>query len=153
MKFVAAVASLLIAAAAVVSGQTMPAPYNCATGPTQIDIETFTLDPYPLCIGQSVCATGSGTLSTPVIQGAHLSITGKFLGRIVYTDNHDLCALLSSQGFDCPIPTTMTSITSCVQVKPNAPANIPVLLTVSATNGDGGVLFCQAANGVIAKNC
>ncbi|KAF9161841.1 hypothetical protein DFQ26_004123 [Actinomortierella ambigua] len=153
MKFVAALAALLVAGSAVVSGQTMPTPYNCATGPTQIQITNFTLAPYPMCIGQNVCATGTGTLSTPVVQGASLSIIGKYLNRVVYTDSHNLCDLMNAQGHPCPIPTTMTSITSCVLVKTTAPANIPVVLTVSATNGDGNLLFCQGANGVIAKNC
>ncbi|KAG0377578.1 hypothetical protein BGX24_005853 [Mortierella sp. AD032] len=99
-----------------------------------------------------VCATGTGTLSTPVIQGAKLAISGRYLGRLVYTDNQDLCALMASQGFTCPLPTTMTAITACVLVKPNAPPNVGVALTVQATNGDGGLLFCQSAT-VIAQNC
>ncbi|KAF9149734.1 hypothetical protein BG015_008449 [Linnemannia schmuckeri] len=151
MKFIAALATLVLAAVA--SAQTMPTPYNCATGPTQISITSFTLSPYPLCINQNVCATGTGTLSTPVIEGSTLSITGRYLGRLVYTDNHDLCALLASQGFQCPMPTTMTSITACVLVKPNAPPNIGVALRVVAVNGDGGTLFCQAADGVVATTC
>ncbi|KAF9338472.1 hypothetical protein BGZ91_008747 [Linnemannia elongata] len=110
MKFIAALATLVLAAVA--SGQTMPTPYNCATGPTQIAITSFTLSPYPLCINQMVCATGTGTLSTPVIQGSTLSITGRYLGRL-----------------------------------------IGVALRVVAVNGDGGTLFCQAADGVVAKTC
>ncbi|KAF9546567.1 hypothetical protein EC957_009645 [Mortierella hygrophila] len=152
MKFIAALATLVLAAVA--SGQTtMPTPFDCSTGSTQIAITSFDLSPYPLCINEMVCATGTGTLSTPVIEGATLAITGRYLGRLVYTDNHDLCELLASQGFACPMPTTMTSITACVLVKPNAPPNIGVALQVLAVNGDGGVLFCQAANGVIATTC
>ncbi|KAF9104955.1 hypothetical protein BGX29_000929, partial [Mortierella sp. GBA35] len=88
MKFLAALAALVVAAVA--NAQTMPPVTNCATTPTQITITSFTLTPYPLCINQQVCATGTGTLSTPVVQGAKLAITGRYLGRIVYTDNHDL---------------------------------------------------------------
>ncbi|KAG0376443.1 hypothetical protein BGX24_007750 [Mortierella sp. AD032] len=145
MKFIAAIAALVVAAVA--TAQTIPPITSCATGPTQIAITAFTLTPYPLCINQMVCASGTGTLSTPVIQGAKLAITGRYLGRLVYTDNHDLCTLMAAQtpSFICPLPVTMTSITACVLVKPNAPAN--------ATNGDGGLLFCQTANGVIATNC
>ncbi|KAG0274657.1 hypothetical protein BGZ95_009572 [Linnemannia exigua] len=105
-----------------------------------------------LVVAANVCATGTGSLSTPVIQGAKLAITGRYLGRLVYTDNQDLCALMSAQGHPCPIPTTMTAITACVLVKPNAPPNVGVALQVIATNGDGGVLFCQAAT-VTAKVC
>ncbi|KAF9919939.1 hypothetical protein FBU30_010347 [Linnemannia zychae] len=151
MKFTTFIAALFIAAVA--KAQTMPPVTNCATTPTQIQITSFTLDPYPLCINELVCASGTGTLSTPVIEGAKLAITGRYLGRLVYTDNQDLCALLASQGFQCPIPTSMTSITACVLVKPSAPPNVGVALQVLATNGDGGVLFCQAANGVVATNC
>ncbi|KAF9989586.1 hypothetical protein BGZ75_005725 [Mortierella antarctica] len=110
----------------------MPPVFNCATGPTDIVINNFTLTPYPLCIGQSVCATGTGTLLTPVIAPAKLAITGKYLGRIVYSDNHDLCALMAAQGLPCPIPTTLTSITACIQVKPSAPANVRHIATGSA---------------------
>ncbi|KAF9278389.1 hypothetical protein BGZ68_008604 [Mortierella alpina] len=106
------------------NAQTIPPILNCATGLTDIVISNFTLSPYPLCVGQNVCATGTGTLLTPVIAPAKLAITGKYLGRIVYTDNHDLCALMDSQGHPCPIPVTLTSITACIQVKPSAPANV-----------------------------
>ncbi|KAG9323324.1 hypothetical protein KVV02_004532 [Mortierella alpina] len=147
MKFFATIAALVVAAVA--NAQTFT---NCAAGPTDLTINAFSVSPYPLCIGQNVCATGTGSLSTPVIAPAKLAITGKYLGRIVYTDNHDLCALTGSQGYPCPIPVTMTSITVCVLVKPSAPANIPVQLTVLATNGNNHVLFCQAAT-VTAQNC
>ncbi|KAG0360676.1 hypothetical protein BC939DRAFT_525991 [Gamsiella multidivaricata] len=151
MKIFATIAAL--ACLAVARSQTLPPITNCATGPTDLTIDTFTLAPYPLCINQNVCATGTGQLSVPLIQGAKLAITGRYGGRVVYTDNQDVCTLLASQGFSCPIPITMTSITVCVLVKPTAPANVPVALTVLVTNGNGNVLFCQAANGVIAKNC
>src|SRR5687767_3060735 len=59
MKFIAALTTLVLAA---VASAQMPTPYNCASGPTQIDITAFTLDPYPLCINQMVCASGTGTL-------------------------------------------------------------------------------------------
>ncbi|KAF9113265.1 hypothetical protein BGX27_001909 [Mortierella sp. AM989] len=130
----------------------MPPVTNCATSP-DLTIDTFTLAPYPLCIGEQVCATGTGLLSTPVIAPAALNIVGKYFGQTVYTDNHDLCALLATQGHPCPIPVTLTSITACVMVKNTAPADIPVVLTVSATNGNGNTLFCQKASGVIAKKC
>ncbi|KAF9546550.1 hypothetical protein EC957_009627 [Mortierella hygrophila] len=148
MKFIAAVAAILVAAVA-----NAQVPFtNCATGPTQIAIDNFSISPYPLCINQNVCAEGTGTLSTPVIEGATLSITGRYLGRLVYTDNHDLCALMATQGQPCPILTNVNSIKSCVNVKPSAPPNIAVALQVSAINGDGGTLFCQAAT-VTAKTC
>ncbi|KAI1297119.1 hypothetical protein EDD11_007229 [Mortierella claussenii] len=150
MKFFAAVAAL--ACLALANAQ-MPPVSNCATGATDLAITSFNLAPYPLCINQNVCATGTGQLSVPVTAGAKLNIVGKYLNRVVYTDAHDLCTLLSAQGHPCPVPITLTSITACVLVKPTAPAGVPVALTVSATNGNGHVLFCQAANNVYAQNC
>ncbi|KAF9931766.1 hypothetical protein BGZ65_004722, partial [Modicella reniformis] len=119
-----------------------------------LSIDNFTLAPYPLCINKNVCATGTGQLLVPVVEGATLSITGKYLGRVVYSDSHDLCVLLSAQGHPCPIPTTLTSITACVLVKPSAPANVPVVLIVQAINGNtNNLLFCQTASGVKAQHC
>ncbi|KAF9913879.1 hypothetical protein BX616_009399 [Lobosporangium transversale] len=151
MKFITAVAAFVLAAVA--NAQTQPTFTNCATGATDLVINSFSLSPYPLCIGQNVCATGNGQLSAPVTAGAKLNIVGKYLNRIVYTDAHDLCTLLGNQGHPCPVPVTLTSITACVLVKTTAPAGIPVQLQISATNGNGHVLFCQSANGVLAQNC
>ncbi|KAG0334291.1 hypothetical protein BG004_000481 [Podila humilis] len=148
MKFFAAVAALLVATVA-----NAQVPFtNCATGPTDLTITTFSLAPYPLCVNQNVCASGVGVLSTPVIAPAKLSISGKYLGRVVYTDNQDLCAITAASGQPCPIPVTVTSITACVLVKPSAPTGINVQLTVTAINGNNNVLFCQAAT-VTANNC
>ncbi|KAG9325070.1 hypothetical protein KVV02_008542 [Mortierella alpina] len=149
MKFITAIAALFVATVA-----NAQVPFtNCATGPTDIVIDSFTISPYPLCIGKEVKATGTGVLSTPVIAGAKLSIIGKYLGRIVYNDNHDLCKLMGDQGHPCPIPTTLTSITASVPVKSTAPANIPVQLTVQATNGNNHILFCQSATVTATKDC
>ncbi|GJJ69033.1 hypothetical protein EMPS_01379 [Entomortierella parvispora] len=148
MKFFAAIAALAVAAVA--NAQVTWS--NCATGATDLTINSFSIAPYPLCVSQNVCATGTGQLSTPVIEGAQLSIIGRYLNKIVYTDSEDLCSLLAAQGFTCPIPVTMTSITACVLVKSTAPVGIPVNLQVQATNGNGHVLFCQAAV-VEAQNC
>ncbi|KAG9321460.1 hypothetical protein KVV02_003587 [Mortierella alpina] len=147
MKFIAAIAALV--AAAVANAQTFT---NCAAGPTDMALTAFSVTPYPLCIGQNVCATVSGTLSTPIVAPAKLSVTGKYLGRIVYTDNQDLCAVLAASGIPCPVPVSVTTVTACVLVKPSAPANIPVQLTILATNGNNHVLFCQAAT-VTAVQC
>ncbi|KAG0208088.1 hypothetical protein BGX31_002422, partial [Mortierella sp. GBA43] len=113
MKFFAAIAALAVAA--VVKAQ-QPTFTNCATGPTDLTISTFSLNPYPLCIGQNVCASGTGQLSVPVTAGVNqnLTITGRYLNRVVYSDTYNLCDLLAAQGNPCPIPVTQTSITACV---------------------------------------
>ncbi|KAF9081134.1 hypothetical protein BGX27_005059, partial [Mortierella sp. AM989] len=140
MKFFAAIVALV--AASVANAQV---PWtNCATAPA-MTVTYFSVTPYPACLGKQGCFTATGTLNNPVIAPATLSIVGKYFGQTVYTDNHDFCALLAATGQPCPIPITMTSVTVCVLVKPNAPVGIPITLTVSATNGDGRVLFCQRA--------
>ncbi|KAG0018448.1 hypothetical protein BGZ81_010237 [Podila clonocystis] len=150
MKFFTAVATLVIAA---VANAQAPVWTDCApAGTADLTINTFSVTPYPLCIGQNVCASGTGVLSAPVIAPAKLAISGKYLGRVVYTDNQDLCAISAAAGQPCPIPITVTSITACVLVKTSAPANIDVQLTVQANNGNNHILFCQKAT-VQAQNC
>ncbi|KAF9959431.1 hypothetical protein BGZ70_008854 [Mortierella alpina] len=147
MKFIAAIAAIVVAAVA--NAQTFT---SCATGTTDMTVTSFSVSPYPLCIGQNVCATVGGTLSAQIIAPAKLAVTGKYLGRVVYSDNQDLCAVLATSGVPCPVPVTVTSVTACVLVKPSAPANIPVQLTIIATNGNNHILFCQAAT-VTAAQC
>jgi hypothetical protein len=150
MKFFAAVAALLVAT---VANAQLPTFTDCAPpGTADLTINSFSVTPYPLCIGQNVCASGTGVLSAPVIAPAKLAISGKYLGRVVYTDNQDLCAISAAAGQPCPIPITVTSITACVLVKTSAPANINVQMTVQANNGNNHILFCQAAT-VIAQTC
>ncbi|KAF9331526.1 hypothetical protein BG006_005606 [Podila minutissima] len=149
MKFIAAVAALLVATVA----NAQVAWSDCApAGTADMTVSAFSVTPYPLCIGQNVCATVVGTLSTPVIAPAKLAVSGKYLGRVVYSDNQDLCAILLAAGHPCPLPVSTTSITACILVKPSAPANINVQLTVQALNGNNHILFCQAAT-VVAQNC
>ncbi|KAF9172378.1 hypothetical protein BGX21_003912 [Mortierella sp. AD011] len=147
MKFFAAFVALV--AAAVANAQV---PYtDCAPG-SDLTIDTFTLSPYPFCVGQNVCATGTGSLSVPVTAPSTLTIIGTYFGVTVYSDSHDVCALMAAQGYPCPVPTSLTSLTMCIMVLPTAPAGIAVDLTVSATNGNGNTLFCQTGT-VMAATC
>ncbi|KAF9301985.1 hypothetical protein BGZ74_006006, partial [Mortierella antarctica] len=87
MKFFAAVATLVIAAVA----NAQPSWTDCApVGTADLTISSFSVTPYPLCIGQNVCASGNGVLKVPVTAPAKLQISGSYLGRVVYTDNQDL---------------------------------------------------------------
>ncbi|KAG0285885.1 hypothetical protein BGZ96_009943 [Linnemannia gamsii] len=147
MKFIAAFVALV--AASVVSAQS-PAFTNCAAAP-QMTVTGFSVAPYPLCINKNVCATVVGTSTTPIDGDATLAIAGRYLGRLVYSDSKDLCPLLAASGHPCPVPITTTSVTACILVKPSAPPNIGVALTITATNGDGGIIFCQSAT-VTASN-
>ncbi|KAG0232260.1 hypothetical protein B0O80DRAFT_423146 [Mortierella sp. GBAus27b] len=151
MKFIAAFAALAFAAMA--QAQLT----SCAgSTPTDMTGTSITLTPSTLCINQNVCATVSGTLINPIADSptkkASLSIIGRYLGRVVYTDNHDLCTVLGASGYPCPVPVTTTLVTACVLVLPNAPANIPVALTIQAVNGNGNLIFCQSGT-VTATTC
>jgi hypothetical protein len=120
MKFIAAFVALV--SASVVSAVSPPFT-NCAAAP-QMTVTGFSVDPYPLCINKPVCATVTGTSTTPIDGDATLAITGRYLGRLVYTDNQDLCAVLGASGHPCPVPVTTNQVTACVLVKPNAPPNV-----------------------------
>lgn len=115
MKLFTAIATLFLAT--LVAAQSLT---NCGTGPTGMTVSSASITPYPLCAGQQVCFTITGTLNEPITQGATFTILGKYLGRIVYTDTHDLCTLLAAQGYPCPV-LIATSITICVLVRSNAP--------------------------------
>ncbi|KAF9098919.1 hypothetical protein BGX23_004733 [Mortierella sp. AD031] len=106
-------------------------------------IHPFSVVPYPLCIGLQMCMSGAGTISTPVIQGAKLAVTGKYLGQVVFADNQDFCTLLGNLRHPCPIPITANSLDACSLVKASFPVNIGVKMQFLATNGDAGVIFCQ----------
>ncbi|KAG0252734.1 hypothetical protein BG011_006833 [Mortierella polycephala] len=149
MKFITAVAALFVATVANAQAPTFT---DCATGTPDMTVTSFSVSPYPLCVGQDVCATVVGTLGTPIDGAAALSIVGKYLGRVVYTDNHGLCDVLAGTDHPCPVDTSVTSVVACVLVKPNAPVGIPVSLTIQATNGSGNTLFCQSAT-VTAASC
>ncbi|KAF9159551.1 hypothetical protein BGX20_002896 [Mortierella sp. AD010] len=150
MKFFAA--AVAFAVAAVAYAEPAPAFTDCSNN-ADLTINTFSISPYPLCVGKKVCATGTGKLHAPVTAPATLNVIGQYFGMNVYTDIQDLCALLAAEGHPCPVPVTLNAITSCINVKGDAPTGIPVTLTVSATNGNGNTLFCQTASGVTAANC
>ncbi|KAF9952780.1 hypothetical protein BGZ70_000484, partial [Mortierella alpina] len=115
---------------------------NCATTPTRFQMTSATWSPSPACVGKDLCAAGTGTLDAPIIQGARLVLTGRYLGRLVYTDEHDFCAVLAAQGTPCPVAAGAVVLKGCVKIKENAPPNVGVDFRTVATNGDGGLLFC-----------
>ncbi|KAF9301935.1 hypothetical protein BGZ74_006061, partial [Mortierella antarctica] len=102
-------------------------------------LTSFSVSPYPLCIGLDLCATAMGVLSTPIFAPSILAITGKCLGRTIYTDTQDFCTVV---GVSCPVPVTTTSITFCVLVKPSTPATFPFQSTYLVTSTNS-VVLCQ----------
>ncbi|OAQ27821.1 hypothetical protein K457DRAFT_20826 [Linnemannia elongata AG-77] len=147
MKFITAITALATAAA--VASAELPPPgnfSNCANSFARLALTNFTLSPLPMCIGKEFCYTATGTLNTGIINGATLSITGRFLGRLGYTDNANLCDALAAGGHkDCAIPAGPVTLKICRKLKLNMPPNIRMKFEVSAVNGDGGTLFCQTS--------
>ncbi|KAF9158513.1 hypothetical protein DFQ27_003588 [Actinomortierella ambigua] len=151
MKVTAALASLLFTAAVTTAQQ--PTWSSCATGATDMTITSFSVAPYPLCVGKPVCAEIHGTNTAPIDGStAVLSVIGKYLNRVVYTDSKNLCQVLANASLPCPVAVGTPYVKACIDVKPTAPVGIPVSLEVKATNGNGNVIFCQKAT-VTAQNC
>ncbi|KAF9318549.1 hypothetical protein BGZ91_005142 [Linnemannia elongata] len=146
MKFNTAITALATAAAV---ASALPPPGNfsiCASGPTQLALTSFTLSPSPMCIGKEFCYTATGNLSTSIIDDATLSITGRWYGRLVYTDNANLCDALAAGGHKgCPISAGLVTLKICRKLKLNLPPNIGMVFQANAVNGDGISIFCQTA--------
>ncbi|KAF9117093.1 hypothetical protein BGW39_002483 [Mortierella sp. 14UC] len=146
MKVNASFVILATAALAVVSAQTGPFTSfaDCVTSPTQLTTTSFSLAPVPMCIAKPYCLTTTGTLSTAIIAGAKLAILGKYLQRVVYIDNRDLCTVLAANGTPCPVAAGPITLNMCINVKPNFWPNVPTNFQFQAVNGDGNILFCKA---------
>ncbi|KAG0249238.1 hypothetical protein BG011_009489 [Mortierella polycephala] len=139
MKFITAVAALIVATVA-------NAQFDCKRSVTTgMNVTGFSLSPSSPIIGQTFCATITGTLNAPIVDGAMLAIEGKFLGRVIYTDLMDLCTSLTASGQPCPVPVpvTATSLTVCMPLKTTA-ASIPMEFTFGATDGNENIAFCEA---------
>ncbi|KAG0076673.1 hypothetical protein BGZ90_008357 [Linnemannia elongata] len=132
MKFITAITALATAAAVASAEFQIPPPSNfssCASGPTQLALTSFTLSPSPLCRGKEFCYTAPGNLSASIIDGATMSTTARFLGRLVYTDNANLCDTLVASGHKgCPIPAGSVTLRICRTLHPNFAPNPHYLL-------------------------
>jgi hypothetical protein len=122
MKLFAAVATLILATFAAAQHPTFS---DCSLADSDLLVSSFTLTPYPLCIGYNHTITVTGFRTMPIIDYAKLKINGRYLGRIVYVDNtHDLCSLLAAHGSPCPVPTTQYTLSMSVLVKSTFPKNV-----------------------------
>ncbi|KAF9315213.1 hypothetical protein BG003_003399 [Podila horticola] len=115
---------------------------NCATGPTQMNVTSFSASPNPLCAGQPLQFTATGSLAKSIVQGASFSIVGKFLSRVFCTDNYDLCQILAATGTPCPTAANITSLMINIRTKPNIPIGIPLVFSIQVRNGDGDIILC-----------
>ncbi|KAG9068549.1 hypothetical protein KI688_010824 [Linnemannia hyalina] len=150
MKFTTILASAA-ALLAVTSQATALDWTNCADSSSQVPDATFKMDGEWACIGEKVCGTLTGTFEKPIIQDARLNILVKYQGRITSTFSADLCTVLAESGYNCPIAAGPKTLHACVNYNGTV-VNIPGSTTVSAQNGDGNNLFCQAAT-VTNQNC
>ncbi|KAF9314597.1 hypothetical protein BG003_004003 [Podila horticola] len=145
MKF-----STLVAAAAAVTLQVQvalagPTFTDCAPpGIADFTVTNFTISS-PFCPGKNYTLTATGTLAAPIIAPSKLSISAKYLGRVAYTDNLELCQLLADAGSPCPVPITASSLSLNILLKPSFPPNVPMQFTFQVNNGNNHILFCRAA--------
>ncbi|KAF9120719.1 hypothetical protein BGW39_011139 [Mortierella sp. 14UC] len=154
MKIAASIAVLATAVLSFVSAQTGPVDLaNCATGPTQLTATSFSITPVPMCITKPYCITATGTLSTEIKNvdeyNATFAVTGRYLGRLIYTDNKNLCDLLAESGQPCPIPAGPVTLKICNNLKQNLPPNIGYAFQFNSVNTDGGVIFCGSGELII----
>jgi len=129
-----ALAALAITATAAPSALPAPAPpsigpfSNCAPYRTDFVVSSASFTSPVPCPGQNMCLAVSGQLTGDIVQGAILSIVGKWFGRIVYTGNLDVGALLAAAGTPLPFPAstpgTNTTLTLCPPLKNTFPAGV-----------------------------
>ncbi|KAK3846397.1 MAG: hypothetical protein J3R72DRAFT_471549 [Linnemannia gamsii] len=149
MKITTALVTLATVAVSSVSAQFTNL-INSALGPVQYDGTNYTVTPSPMCIGKQFCLTASGTLSTDIIEGSTYSFVGRYLGRLFYVDNQELCTVLAASGTPCPVPAGAFNLKLCNLLKPNYVPNFPVEYEFNAVNGDGGTIFTQRTPGFLS---
>ncbi|KAG0017334.1 hypothetical protein BGZ80_008392 [Entomortierella chlamydospora] len=121
MKFFAS------AVAAIALATTASAGFSsCGSSSDAFTLSSVSYTPNPPKVGQQVCIKLSGTLSTPVTQGATLTVTGTFWGIEVYSASTDLCAGLAGSSTPCPIAAGAQTVTQCVSV-PSGLSQLPPL--------------------------
>ncbi|KAF9113416.1 Phosphatidylglycerol/phosphatidylinositol transfer protein [Mortierella sp. AM989] len=137
MKFFTAVAAAIALASSASAAFT-----SCGSSSDQFKLSSVSYSPNPPKVGQDVCITLSGSLSTAITQGATLKVTATFWGINVYDQTTDLCAGLVGSATPCPIATTVTSVTQCITVPSNVPAGVSLNLKAIALNAGGARIFC-----------
>ncbi|KAG0289295.1 hypothetical protein BGZ96_007110 [Linnemannia gamsii] len=150
MKFAVIIASTAALIAA--TSQATPLVWSNCAEISFIPDASFTMDGEWSCLGEKVCGTLTGNMQFPIIEGAALKVTTRYLGRHTAIKEVDFCSTLAESGYNCPIPAGPKTFHACIDWKGEVP-NIPVAVTVGAINGDGGTIFCQASSAVMNKNC
>jgi len=123
MKFLAVIATV-IATAAAIEYPVFPFVWNdCSPPSADQTVTNFTLKP-TFCPGMNYTVISTGLTSKDIIAPSKLQILGKYLGRIVYSDNQDLCALLAASGTPCPVAAGTAILSFDVLLKPTWPLNV-----------------------------
>ncbi|KAF9582147.1 hypothetical protein BGW38_000583 [Lunasporangiospora selenospora] len=115
---------------------------SCGSASDSLTLSGITYTPNPPKVGQNVCITLKGTLKKEVAQGATIRTTATFWGINVYDSTSDLCAGLVGGANPCPITTSVSSVTQCISVPSNVPANVQLNIKAVAKHGDGSQIFC-----------
>lgn len=113
MKFPVVIAS----AAAFIAAASQATPLvwtNCAPPTAIVSGASFQMDGEWSCVGEKVCGTLTGTFANPIIQGAELTVTVRYLGRVTNTFSADLCTVLGESGYNCPIPAGPKTLHACI---------------------------------------
>ncbi|KAF9923456.1 hypothetical protein FBU30_006517 [Linnemannia zychae] len=142
MKFAATLVAALAIAATQVNGLT----WTDCSGNTVPDIsnQVFNMDGEWNCVGQRTCGTLSGNLIYPITEGATLDVVVKYLGRVTGSYNGNLCSILAESGVNCPIAPGPKTFHACIDYG-GINTDIPTVATVSSSNGNGHLLFCQTS--------
>ncbi|KAI9234905.1 MAG: hypothetical protein BYD32DRAFT_453622 [Podila humilis] len=145
MKFLAVITTV-IATAAALDYPVFPFVWkSCATpGTTDQTVTNFTLK-QSFCPGKNYTVIVTGPVTGDIVAPSKLWISGKFLGRVIYTDNHDFCALLAAAGTPCPLAAGTAALTFDVLLKPSWPTGVNAQFSYQVINGNNRILFCQAA--------
>ncbi|KAF9968066.1 hypothetical protein BGZ73_000268, partial [Actinomortierella ambigua] len=155
MKTIASFAIFLIATVSNVQPSSAAMTwFNCAgSTPTQMSVSQFTASPIPICANKPLQLVASGSLTAPIVEGALVRFTGRWAKHVVYQQNYDLCQILAEAGTPCPTAANLDTLAINIHTRANYPTQIPTNITIQAVNGDGNLLFCQAANQVPGVSC
>ncbi|KAF9372376.1 hypothetical protein BGX21_004802 [Mortierella sp. AD011] len=98
------------------------------------------LNPEPFCAGESVCVIITGILSAPITAPSLVTVFGEYFSITEYSQSFDLCSLVP-----CPVAQNTTTLEFCFPV-PSVVFPFALDFTISSSNGNGNILFCQAGN-------
>ncbi|KAF9414137.1 Phosphatidylglycerol/phosphatidylinositol transfer protein [Podila epigama] len=137
MKFISA------AVAAIALATSVSAAFSsCGSSSDDFAFGSVSYTPNPPKVKQNLCITLKGNLKNNVTDGSTLRLTATFWGINVYDTTTDLCTGLAGGANPCPIPTTTTSVTQCIDVPSEVPAGVSLNIKAEAKRSTGQRIFC-----------